>query len=182
MASKSARKRRKRRPPPPQKPAAADPAERADAPAAGDSAAPAPPRRRRGDPEPPPPAPWGSFPLIELSVLIGVVMLVIGFFFADGSRGPILIATGLLLGSIGGLELSIREHFAGYRSHTLLLAGVPALIVLGVLFYAGPDGLPRLARAGIGLAVFAAAAVLLTRVFSARSGGRAFKFRPDRRI
>jgi hypothetical protein len=108
-------------------------------------------------------------------------MLVIGFFFVDGSRGPILIATGLILGSIGGLELSLREHFSGYRSHTLLLAGVPALIVLGALFYAGPDGLPRLARAAIGLAVFGLAALLLTRAFQRRSGGRAFKFRPDRR-
>lgn len=175
MASKAARKRRKRRPPPAQTVAdggesAPDPA----APAAGE-------RRRRGEPEPPPPAPWGSFPLVELSVLVGIVMLVIGFFFADGSRGPILIATGLILGSIGGLELSIREHFAGYRSHTLILAGVPALIVLGALFYAGPDGLPRLARAAIGLAVFGAAALLLSRAFAARSGGRAFKLRPDRR-
>ena len=34
-----------------------------------------------------------------------------------------LIGTGLALGSLAGLELSIREHFAGYRSHTLLLAG-----------------------------------------------------------
>ena len=196
MASKSARKRRKRRPPP-QKPAAADPAAGSGVPGGADAAEndepgsgscsaasatrPAAGSRRRGEPEPPPPAPWGSFPLIELSVLIGIVMLVIGFFFADGSRGPILIATGLLLGSIGGLELSIREHFAGYRSHTLLLAGVPALIVLGVLFYAGPDGLPRVARAGIGLAVFAAAAFVLTRAFAARSGGHAFKLRPDRR-
>lgn len=128
----------------------------------------------------PPPAPWGSFPLVELSVLLGIVMLVAGFFLVTGPRGPILIATGLVLGSIGGLELSIREHFAGYQSHTMVLAGVPALVVLGVLFYAGPDGLPQIARAGIGLAVFAAAAALLTRAFSRRSGGLRYKFKPLR--
>lgn len=180
MASKSARKRRKRRPAPVS--AEATPADEASA-DGGDEpqAATNERRRRRGEPEPPPPAPWGSFPLVELSVLVGIVMLIIGFFFAGGSRGPILIATGLILGSIGGLELSIREHFAGYRSHTLILAGVPALIALGLLFYAGPDGLPRLARAAIGLAVFGAAALLLSRAFAARSGGRAFKLRPDRR-
>jgi len=173
MASRSARKRRKRRPPPARERAAGGAQEpEAERPA---------PARRRGEPEPPPPAPWGSFPLVELSVLVGIVMLVIGFFFATGSRGPILIAGGLILGSIGGLELSIREHFAGYRSHTVVLAGVPALVVLGVLFYAGPEALPRLARAAIGLAVFAAAALLLARAFAARSGGRAFKLRPDRR-
>lgn len=175
MASESARKRRKRRPPP-------SGPQRDEGPREVEPAAAAQPRkRRRGEPEPPPPAPWGSFPLVELSVLLGIVMLVVGFFFSDGDRGPILIAGGLVLGSIGGLELSIREHFAGYRSHTLLLAGVPALIVLGVLFYAGPDGLPRLARAAIGAAVFAVAALLLSRAFAARSGGRAFKLRPDRR-
>lgn len=125
-------------------------------------------------------APWGSFPLIELAVLLGIVMLILGFFVVGGSRGAILIATGLILGSIGGLELTIREHFAGYQSHTLILAGVPAMIMLGVLFYAGPDSLPRLARAGIGLAVFAVAAVLLSRAFSQRSGGLRYKFKPLR--
>lgn len=183
MASKSARKRRKRRPPPPPKAdASATPEGEGDGSAAEPQAAGVAParKRRRGEPEEAPPAPWGNFPLVELSVLIGIVMLIIGFFFADGSRGPILIVTGLILGSIGGLELSIREHFAGYRSHTLLLAGVPALIALGALFYAGPAGLPGYARAAIGLAVGAVAALLLTRVFAARSG-QAFKLRPDRR-
>ena len=121
--------------------------------------------------EEPPAAPWGNFPLVELCVLAAIVMLILGFFVVGGSRGPILIAAGLALGSIGGLELSIREHFAGYRSHTAVLAGVPALIVLGLLFYLAPSGLPQLARAGIGLAVFVVAALLLTRLFSSRSGG-----------
>jgi hypothetical protein len=122
-----------------------------------------------------PPAPWGNFPLVELCVLAGIIMLVLGFFVVGGSRGPILIAAGLALGSIGGLELSIREHFAGYKSHTAILAGVPALIVLGLLFYLGPDGLPQLARAAIGIGVFAVGAVILTRVFSNRSGGLRYK-------
>ncbi len=56
-------------------------------------------------------------------------MLVVGFFVGDG-RGAVLIATGLALGSLAGLELSIREHFAGYRSHTTLLAGAAAVATL----------------------------------------------------
>jgi hypothetical protein len=166
MASKSARKRRKRRPPP--KPAAAAPE-----PAAEPKPAPAARRSTRLDDAPPPP--WGSFPLIELSVLLGLVFLVAGFFFVEGDRGAILIGAGLALGSIGGLELSIREHFAGYRSHTLILAGIPALIVLGVLFYA-VDGLAPVVRAAIGLAVFAVAALLLSGAFAKRSGGARFRF------
>jgi hypothetical protein len=103
-------------------------------------------------------------------------MLVLGLVAVRGERGTILIGTGLVLASIGGLELAIREHFAGYRSHTLVLAGLPAAVVLGVLFYSGPDGLPPIARAAIGLAVFSVAALALVRVFRDRSGGRAFRF------
>jgi hypothetical protein len=156
--------------------------------APGGNAPPADERPKRPAPvraasaeEEPPPAPWGNFPLVELCVLAAIVMLILGFFVVGGSRGPILIAAGLALGSIGGLELSIREHFAGYRSHTAVLAGVPALIVLGLLFYLAPAGLPQLARAAIGIAVFVVAALALTRVFSRRSGGDRYRFAPLRR-
>jgi hypothetical protein len=123
-----------------------------------------------------PPAPWGSFPLVEIAVLVGIVMLILGFFVVGGDRGPVFVATGLALASIGGLEVAIREHFAGFRSHTLILAGVPAALVLALLFYAGPATLPSIARAAIAAAVFAAAAALLIRVFRNRSGGRSFRF------
>ncbi len=88
-------------------------------------------------------------------MLVGIVMLILGFFVVGGDRGPVLVVTGLALASIGGLEVAIREHFAGFRSHTLILAGAPAAIVLALLFYAGPDGLPSIARAAIAAAVFA---------------------------
>jgi hypothetical protein len=173
MASSKSRKRRKRR-------------TRAAAGNHGAAAEEAPKRaepasRRATAADEPPPAPWGSFPLVELCVLTAIVMLVLGFFVVGGSRGAILIAAGLALGSIGGLELSIREHFAGYRSHTAVLAGVPALIVLGLLFYIGPSGLPQLARAAIGVAVFVVAALLLTRAFSRRSGGERYRLAAPRR-
>lgn len=108
-------------------------------------------------------------------MLVGIILAVVGFVIG-GDRGPVFIVTGLALGSIGGLELSIREHFAGFRSHSALLAGVPALIVLGVLFYAGPEGLPPLARVAIGAAVFAGGFYLLARDFRRRAGV-AFKLR-----
>lgn len=207
MASKSARKRRKRRPPPSPPTSGEDGSAEAsthpqdgpggsahlkDGPGApgGPSPSPAAKRRgptgptdspaKRGSPDDRPPAPWGNFPLVELCVLAGLIMLVLGFFFVGGDRGPILIAAGLALGSIGGLDLSIREHFSGYQSHTLLLAGVPAVIVLGALFYIGPDELPPLARAGIAIAIFAVTAYLLSRAFERRSGGLRYRFRPLR--
>lgn len=123
----------------------------------------------------PPPAPWGSFPLVELVVLIALVML-IGGFAVQGAQGAVMIGVGLVLGSLAGLELSIREHLAGYRSHTLLLAAVPSVVTLGVLFYAAPDVsiAIRVAAAGIALAL---AAWVLTALFQRRSGGYAFRVR-----
>ncbi len=174
MASSKARKRRKRR-------ARAASAPGPEAPPAEERPKRAAPARPASGEEEGPPAPWGNFPLVELCVLASIVMLILGFFVVGGSRGPILIAAGLALGSIGGLELSIREHFAGYRSHTAVLAGVPALIVLGLLFYLAPAGLPQLARAAIGIGVFVVAAIALTKVFSSRSGGDRYRFAPPRR-
>lgn len=185
MASKSSKKRRKRRRA--QQRGAAATVETQHT-AAGGGEAPAPPvraqatakrgprRAERNADDERPPAPWGSFPLIELTVLIGIVMLVVGFVAFEGERRTVFIITGLGLGSIGGLEIAIREHFAGYRSHTMLLAGVPAALVLAILFFAGPVSLPPIARAAIAAAVYAAGAVLLVRVFRNRSGGRSFRF------
>src|SRR4051812_23338890 len=69
-----------------------------------------------------PPAPWGSFPLVELSVLVGIVLLVAGF-IVRGERGATMVIGGMALASLAGLELSIREHVAGFRAHPTLLAG-----------------------------------------------------------
>jgi Kef-type K+ transport system membrane component KefB len=101
-------------------------------------------------------------------VLVGIVMLVLGFI--DEGRRALLIGTGLILGSLGGLELSIREHFAGYRSHSTILAGFCALVVLGALFYLRPRGLEPPARLAIGAVVFAAAFWALARAFKRRAG------------
>src|SRR6476620_3653908 len=67
-------------------------------------------RRRAGNIERPPPL-WGSFPLTEIVIFIGLVLLVVGFFFPP-PQGLVMIGVGLGLGSLAGLELSIREHFA----------------------------------------------------------------------
>src|SRR4051795_11343415 len=69
-----------------------------------------------------PPAPWGSFPLTELVVLLALVLGVVGFIRFDTHTGKVMVAAAMCLGSLGGLEVSIREHFAGFRSHTSLLA------------------------------------------------------------
>jgi hypothetical protein len=129
-------------------------------------------RTARGDPGGPPPAPWGSFPLSEIVVLVGIVLLFAGF-FVEPPRGPIMIGTGLVLGSLAGLELSVREHFAGYRSHTLLIAGFPAVVVTAGLF--ALTKIPPLACLAAGVAAFALCAWQLAGLFRRRSGGALFK-------
>lgn len=131
-------------------------------------------KRRSRDPSDGPPAPWGDFPLVEIVVLIGLVMLIGGLFFVEGERGILMVGVGLALAALAGLELSVREHFAGYRSHTLVLAAVPATITVGVLFFF-VDSLSPLIRAAAGLAVGGLAAWGLTRAFQSRSGGYAFR-------
>jgi hypothetical protein len=114
-----------------------------------------------------PPAPWGSFPLVEIAVLVGIVMLLIGL-IAGGDRGPLLIGIGLGLAGLGGLELAIREHFAGFRSHSALLAGVPAIAALALLFYT--ETLAPGARIAVTAAVFGGAFVGLATMFKRKAG------------
>lgn len=105
-------------------------------------------------------------------MLIGLVLLVVGF-FTGPPRGAIMLGTGLVLGSLAGLELSAREHFSGYRSHTALLAGAAGVATAaGLLALAGVTPVISLAAAAV---VGAAAAYLLGRAFQRRSGGRLFK-------
>jgi hypothetical protein len=116
-----------------------------------------------------PPAPWGNFPLAELTVLAGIVTLAIG---AIGGH-PTAIGVGVVLAGLGGLEVSIREHFAGYRSHTTLLAGLVFVLVTGGLFYLG--GLILAVCLAVGAVAFIAAFLALRRAFQRASGGLSFK-------
>jgi uncharacterized membrane protein len=101
--------------------------------------------------------------------------MLVGGLVVQGGQGPMMIGVGLVLGALAGLELSIREHFAGYRSHTLVLAGGLAVAVLGALTLLTPSLWLPLALAAA-LAAFALAAWGLTRAFRRRSG-QAFKVR-----
>ena len=76
-----------------------------------------------------PAAPWGAFPLSELAMLAGIVAAAIGL---AGGGWSVLVA-GLALCGVAGVELAFREHFAGYRSHALLLAAVPTVAVHAAL-------------------------------------------------
>jgi hypothetical protein len=142
------------------RPAAAEPAAR--------TGAERPARRRRGER---PPAPWGSFPLVELCVLLALIIGVAGF-VTGGNRGGVMLAAAAALGSLAGLEISLREHLAGYRSHTTVLAAAPTVLVMGVLFFTQA---PRWTMLAAGAIVFVTAYYLLRELFKRRSGGFGFR-------
>src|SRR5256885_9613273 len=133
----------------------------------------APSARRRGRPtiDERPPAPWGKFPLVELVVLVALILLPLSF-VVGGARGRVMLTGALVLGSLAGLELSIREHFAGYRSHSTLLAGAAAFASIAVLFIlGGKSDVTRALLIPLGGLVFVAAFWLLREAFKRRSGG-----------
>ncbi len=76
-----------------------------------------------------PQSPWHPLPLSELLILVGAVGTVFGLQrlkhgFAAG--GPTLMA-GIAAVAIGTIEVTVREHRSGYRSHAVLLALLPVL-------------------------------------------------------
>src|SRR4051794_10551433 len=74
-----------------------------------------------------PKAPWHPFPLVELSVLVGIVLIVIGLLNHNSHRGRLAIVFGVVLASVAGLETAVRDHFSGFRSHSSLLASMPTI-------------------------------------------------------
>jgi hypothetical protein len=137
----------------------------------------APPTRRRGRPtiDERPPAPWGKFPLVELLVLLALILFPLSF-VVGGARGKVMLTAALAFGSLAGLELSIREHFSGYRSHTTVLAAVAAFVSMAILFVlGGKSDLTRALLIPVGGVVFLCAFWLFREAFKRRSGGLGFR-------
>jgi hypothetical protein len=87
-----------------------------------------------------PEAPWHPLPLSELLILIGAVGVIVGLLRGvhldgpeqiSGSGGPTLVA-GIVAVLLGTIEVTLREHRSGYRSHTLLLAVLPPIAVYSI--------------------------------------------------
>ena len=130
------------------------------------------PRTHRARMDEAPPAPWSPFPLVELVVLLGLVLIVWAF-VGGGDRRGTMLAAGVLLGALGGLELSVREHFAGFRSHSAILAGACTVLVALPLYLI--TGLPQVAILAIGVVTFGLALWRFRIAFKRRSGGLGFR-------
>src|SRR5215210_4455868 len=115
-----------------------------------------------------PAAPWGGFPLSELVIFLGIVLILWGA--ARGSGGGEMLVAGLVIASLGGGELALREHMGGYRSHSSLLAGLAAFVAVTVVALGlGPVKLWVLVV--LGIAVFGATFYAMRELFRSRSGG-----------
>lgn len=76
----------------------------------------------------------------ELFIVAGIIVFAVGFSQGPSHGGNPRIIGGIVLCAIGVFEFTAREHFAGYRSHTLLLAGFPAAAVHGIVLLIAPKG------------------------------------------
>ena len=119
-----------------------------------------------------PKAPWAPFPLSELAILVGMVLIVVGFVLGGDRAGGLLVA-GFALVSLAALEVTIREHLAGYRSHSTLLAGALAIVLVVPFFFL--TSVPYEALLVLGVVAFAAAFQGMRMLFARRSGGLGFR-------
>ncbi len=84
------------------------------------------------------------------------------------SGGPLLLA-GIAAVGLGTIEVTWREHSSGYRSHTLLLALLPVIVlhsvvVLGYSFVAKPSQILNVGMFAVDIILF----VVLFRLLRAR--------------
>lgn len=126
---------------------------------------------RRARKQAAPKALWAPLPLGELAILAGIVLILVGF-FAGTDRAGRLLVIGFGLVSLAGLELTVREHVAGYRSHSTLLAGATAIVLVVPLFFLNA---PAEVLLILGVVFFAASFQGLRTVFARKSGGLGFR-------
>jgi hypothetical protein len=100
-----------------------------------------------------PEPPWHPLPLSELLILVGAIGTVIGLNKGISHGGPPLVA-GLAAVIIGTVEVTLREHLSGYRSHTLILALMPT-IALDSAALLGAAAITTPVPAAVKVAVFA---------------------------
>jgi hypothetical protein len=98
-----------------------------------------------------PEGPFGGLPISEIAIFAGAVGLIVGLI---QHGGPALIA-GIVVCALGVFEITGREHFSGYRSHTILLAALPAVAaeVAFVAIFGEPS--PRLLLVAVIVPVYA---------------------------
>ncbi|HWX74703.1 MAG TPA: hypothetical protein VNZ05_05310 [Solirubrobacteraceae bacterium] len=75
-----------------------------------------------------PTPPWHPLPVSELLILIGGIGALVGL-TRGVSHGAAPLIAGLAAVLIGTVEVTLREHLSGYRSHTIVLAVLPVIAI-----------------------------------------------------
>jgi hypothetical protein len=136
-------------------------------------AAPGPPTIKADRSEAPQPV-WAPLPITEGLILVGIIAAVVGLF----SQSTGLVLGGLAVLMLSSLELAVREHMAGYRSHTSLISAVVALlsaIGLGVVLNLVGANLPQWPLLVVAVVVFAVVFRTMRAAFKRRSGGLSYR-------
>lgn len=87
----------------------------------------------------------------ELAIFLGAISAVVGWV---DTAAPAWIV-GIIVCALGVTEVTAREHFSGYRSHTTLLAGIAAGTVAVALILLVGGALQRGTVLVVALGVFA---------------------------
>jgi hypothetical protein len=123
-----------------------------------------------------PPSPLGGLPVSEFAIFAGAVVLIVGVI---RHGGPALIG-GVVLCLLGVTEVTAREHLSGYRSHTVLLAAIPAVVAEFVIVLTVGTPAVRVLLLVPVAAVFGACAWFLRRRFLVARQARLAKPLPKR--
>ena len=123
-----------------------------------------------------PPGPFGGLPVSEFAIFAGAVVLIVG---VVQRGGPALIG-GVVLCLLGVTEVTAREHLSGYRSHTVLLAAIPAVVAEFVIVLTVGTPAVRVLLLVPVAAVFGACAWFLRRRFLVARQARLAKPLPKR--
>ncbi|MDQ6807797.1 MAG: hypothetical protein M3065_23255 [Actinomycetota bacterium] len=98
--------------------------------------------RQRGSVDPRgerPPSPFGGVPVSEVAIFAGLIAVLVGYLNGGGAA----LIGGIVLCGLGVIEVTAREHFAGFRSHAILLAAIPTVGVEYLLVQIMPAAWPR---------------------------------------
>jgi hypothetical protein len=122
---------------------------------------------------------WHPLPLSDLLILVGAIGTIVGLSRGISHGGAPLFA-GLAAVAIGTVEVTLREHLSGYRSHAIILAALPVIVLdtLLILLVAPFGTALKLAMLALDLVLFLFAyRVLRARFAEARrervfTGGR----------
>jgi hypothetical protein len=110
---------------------------------------------------------FGGLPVSEVAIAAGLIAVVVGW---TRHGGPALFV-GIAICFLGVFEVTAREHFSGYRSHSALLAGMVAVAAeTGLAIALTPR--TRVLLLVVVIPVFAGAFMLLRKRFSAARQAR----------